>query len=58
MFTYYKSKTFIFCFPKRSSRSRRRHKKRLPPPTYQKIGSGSGAASKLLAPGGSATLVT
>ena len=59
MFTYYKSNTGIFCFQKRSSRSRSRHKKRLwlSAPTYKKIG--SGAASKLAAPGssGSATLV-
>ena len=47
MFTYYKSNTGIFCFQKRSSRSRSRHKKRLwlSAPTYKKIG--SGAASKL-----------
>ena len=38
MFTYYKNNTGIFCFQKRSSRSRSRHKKRLwlSAPTYKK----------------------
>ena len=54
------NKAFIFCLPKRCSRSRIHLKKcgygsrlRLPVPTSKKIGSGSGAALKVADPGGS-----
>ena len=55
MFEYYKSKTCLFRFPKNPAGARAAIKMRLrlSSPTLQKIGSGSGAASKLAAPDGS-----
>ena len=55
MFEYYKSKTCLFRFPKIQARAAIKMRLRLSSPTLQKIGSGSGAASKLAAPDGSSS---
>ena len=60
MFTYYKRKIFLFAFLKDPVGATFKRRFRLSATTDQKIGSGSGAALKLAAPGGSgfATLFT